>query len=314
MNMSTSSMFYLIVIFALVFGASMLIVQALLPGAAQRRLQSLSGQAADTPSTAAEWVVRISKASGPLAKLSLPDSGLRMTALRTRFIQAGLRAQYVPTLFFAAKTMLAVALPALLWLSTATLTRGVAINLMLLCALVAAAVGYYLPNVALNIRIRRRQREIFENFPDALDLMTVCIEAGLSTDAAIARVAQEVASTSDAVGEELYLATLEMRAGQSKEQALRNLGMRSGVADVDTLATMLIQAERFGTSIADSLRVHSEHLRTRRRQLAEERAAKVALKLLMPLIFCIFPALILIMLGPSFIQIGRVLLPSMTGQ
>lgn len=314
--MSITSMLILLAIFAAVFGTSILLFQLLQPGVAQRRLKSLAAgrNASDeTSSASTEWVVRMAKLSGPLARLSLPEDGLRMTALRTRFMHAGLRAGHIPALFFAIKTLLAVGLPVLLLAATG-LGRGMTVNLMLICVLFAAAAGYYLPNIILDIRIRRRQREIFENFPDALDLMTVCIEAGLSADAAIARVAQEMAATSPAVAEELHLVTLELRAGQSKEQALRNLGMRTGVGDVDALATMLIQAERFGTSIGDSLRVHSEHLRTRRRQQAEEKAAKVALKLLMPLIFCIFPALILIMLGPSFIQIGRVLMPSLAGQ
>lgn len=311
--MSVTSMLYLAAIFLAVFGACALLLQVLLPTPERQRLKSLAA-ARNTPSASGEWIARISKASGPLARLSLPDDGLRRSALRSRFMQAGLRSAHVPTLFFAIKTLLAAALPALLLLAMAGRKDGLSGALLLLCALLAAAAGYYLPNVVLNILIRRRQREIFENFPDALDLMTVCIEAGLGADAAIARVAQEMTATSPAVAEELYLVTLEMRAGQSKEQALRNLGIRTGVADVDALATMLIQAERFGTSIADSLRVHSEHLRVRRRQLAEEKAAKVALKLLMPLIFCIFPTLMLIMLGPSFIQIGRVLLPSLGAQ
>lgn len=314
--MSLTSMFYLLVLFAVVFGATLLLFQVFLPGAAQRRLKTLAAgrRAADgAASPSSEWIARISKASGPLARLSLPEDGLRMSSLRTRFMHAGLRASHIPMLFFAAKTLLAVALPTLLLIATG-FAQDMSTNLMLVCALLAAAAGYYLPNLVLDAFIRRRQREIFENFPDALDLMTVCIEAGLSADAAIARVAQEMMTTSPAVAEELHLVTLELRAGQSKEQALRNLGLRTGVGDVDALATMLIQAERFGTSVGASLRVHSEHLRTRRRQLAEERAAKVSLKLMMPLIFCIFPSLIMIMLGPSFIQIGRVLMPSLAGQ
>jgi tight adherence protein C len=314
--MSIASMLFLAAIFGAVFTAAMLLCQIVLPDAAQQRLKSLmaaGGAGEKEVSASGEWVARLSKVSGPLARLSLPENGLRMSALRTRFMHAGLRGNHVPSLFFAAKTLLAVVLPALLLVAT-RFGHGMAANLMLSAALLAAAAGYYLPNLVLNVCIRRRQRDIFENFPDALDLMTVCIEAGLSADAALARVAQEMMATSPAVAEELYLVTLELRAGQSKEQALRNLGMRTGVDDVDALATMLIQAERFGTSIGDSLRVHSEHLRTRRRQLAEERAAKVALKLLMPLIFCVFPSLMVIMLGPSFIQIGRVLLPSLGGQ
>ncbi len=159
-----------------------------------------------------------------------------------------------------------------------------------------------------------RQREIFETFPDALDLLTICIEAGLAIDAAIVRVAEEMMPVAPVLSEELHLVTLELRAGNSKEKALRNLAMRTGVEDVETLVSMLIQAERFGTSIADSLRIHSEGLRTKRRQRAEETAAKIALKLLFPLIFCIFPALMLVLLGPAMIQIYRVLLPTMAGQ
>jgi tight adherence protein C len=118
---------------------------------------------------------------------------------------------------------------------------------------------------------------------------------------------------SQALSEELHLVTLELRAGASKEKALRNLAMRTGVEDVDSLVAMLIQAERFGTSIADALRVHAEMLRTKRRQRAEEAAAKIALKLLFPLIFCIFPSMLLVLLGPAFIRIFRVLLPIMSG-
>lgn len=313
--MSIATLICLSLVFVAVFGASMLAAECLLPGAARRRLKMLAARGDAPPGDAGtRWAARVSRASGPLARLSIPENGLRMSALRTRFMQAGWRAAHVPGLFFAAKTVLAAALPVLAWLGAGLLPDKPGATLLLVGALLAAGIGYMLPNLLLSCLVRRRQREIFEHFPDALDLMTICIEAGLGTDAAIARVAQEIAAASPAVGEELHLVTLELRAGQSKEQALRNLGLRTGVADVDSLVTMLIQAERFGTGIADSLRVHSEHLRTRRRQQAEERAAKVALKLLMPLIFCIFPALILIMLGPSFIQIARVLMPSLAGQ
>jgi tight adherence protein C len=315
MHMSTMNLFYLLLVFGAVFSASMLLAEFLLPGAAQRRLKTLARRRPGHPQAAGDdWATRVSRAGGPLARLSIPEDGLRMGALRLRFMQAGWRTSHVPTLFFAAKTVLAAVFPLLLWLGAALLPQRPGADLLLACALLAAAAGYMLPNLVLGVLIRRRQRAIFESIPDALDLMTICIEAGLSTDAAIGRVAQEIVASAPAVGEELQLVTLEMRAGQGKEQALRNLAQRTGVADIDALVAMLIQAERFGTSIADSLRVHSEHLRTRRRQQAEERAAKVALKLLMPLIFCIFPALILIMLGPSFIQIARVLMPSLAGQ
>ncbi len=158
-----------------------------------------------------------------------------------------------------------------------------------------------------------RQREIFETFPDALDLIIVCIEAGLGLDAALIKVAEELRHKSQVLSEELRLVTLELRAGGAKEDALRNLAIRTGVEDVHTLVTTLIQAERFGTSIADSLRVHADMLRTKRRQRAEEKAAKIALKLLFPLIFCIFPSMLVVLLGPGFIRVSRALMPVLTG-
>ena len=158
-----------------------------------------------------------------------------------------------------------------------------------------------------------RQREVFENFPDALDLMTVCIEAGLGTESALTRVADDIGHKSPVLGEELRLVNLELRAGAPRDRALRNLAFRTAVEEVDGFVSMLIQAERFGTSIAQSLRVHADMLRTRRRQKAEEAAAKIALKLLFPLIFFIFPSLMLVLMGPAMIQIYRVLLPTMAG-
>jgi tight adherence protein C len=187
------------------------------------------------------------------------------------------------------------------------------LNGTMMVLLGAAAFGYYLPNVILSRMVMVRQREIFETFPDALDLMTVCVEAGLGVEAAINRVAEEIEHKSEILSEELHMVGLELRAGSDRERALRNLAARTGVEEVDTWVAMIIQADRFGTSIASALRVHSEMLRTKRRQRAEEAAAKIALKLLFPLIFCIFPSLMLVLLGPAFIQIYRVLLPSMGG-
>jgi tight adherence protein C len=173
--------------------------------------------------------------------------------------------------------------------------------------LLSAAAGYYLPNVVLSHRAKVRCRDIFETFPDALDLLTVCVEAGLSLERALAKVAGEIHIKSVALAQELQLVLMEMRAGFSKERALRNLALRSGVEDVDTLVAMLIQSERFGTSMGESLRVHSDNLRSKRSVMAEEAAAKIALKLLFPLIFCIFPTLMLVLVGPAGIQIYRMM-------
>ncbi len=313
--MTIISMLYLALIFIAVFGGAMLLFGAVLPSRAGQRLKSLSaGEPAIDSNSSSEWVTKIAKMSGPLAKLSIPGEAWQDSSLRQRFMRAGFRHGDAPTIFFASKTLLAAALPALLWLVTTGAGIALSAKILSLCLLAAGAAGFYLPNYVLAALVRRRQREIFDVLPNAMDLMTICVEAGLNIDAAIGRVAQEIMLTSCILGEELHLVTLELRAGNSKEKALRNLALRTGQSDVDTLATMLIQAEQFGTSIGDSLRVHSEHLRTKRRQQAEEAAAKVALKLLMPLICCIFPALMAVMLGPSFIHIRHSLMPSLAGQ
>ena len=151
------------------------------------------------------------------------------------------------------------------------------------------------------------------NFPDALDLLTICVEAGLGLDAALSRVADEIHIKSAMLAQELQLVLMELRAGFTKERALRNLALRCGVEDIDLLVAMLIQSDRFGTSMGDSLRIHAENLRTKRQQRAEEAAAKISLKLLFPLILMIFPTLMLILVGPAALQIYRALLPTVSG-
>ncbi len=148
----------------------------------------------------------------------------------------------------------------------------------------------------------------------AVDLMVVCVEAGLGLDIAINRCAHEVRLRSPELADELERVALELRVGASRERALRNLATRSGLEEMATFATMLIQADRFGTSLAESLRVHADSSRTRRRLRAEEAAAKIPLKLLFPLIFFIFPSMMLVLLGPAMIQIYRTLLPTLGGQ
>ncbi|RZI44004.1 type II secretion system F family protein [Herbaspirillum sp. HC18] len=298
---------YLVAIFLAVFGAAMLLMHYLSPDPVRQRMHALSDSPKPGLTPADSWLTRVAKISGPLAKLSIPEEGWEKSALRTRFMNAGLRDTRAPVIYFAAKTLLAMCMPALLWLVLAAFAAAMETTTMMFFLLSAAAFGFYLPNAILSRMVALRKREIIEQFPDAIDLMTICMEAGLAIDAAIARIAQEISSTADALSEELHLVTLELRAGSSKERALGNLAMRTGVEDVDTLVAMLIQAERFGTSIGDSLRVHADTLRTKRRQRAEEAAAKVALKLLFPLIFCIFPAIMLVLLGPALIQITRVL-------
>ena len=300
--MTPVQLIFLAVIFIGVFGAALVAARLLTNNAVRDRLDALSEQP-ESSFDKGRWLQQLVNIASPLAKLSVPAEGWETSAARRRFINAGWRTPAAPGLFYAAKTGLALLLPLLVFLylsSTGSQAEGMT---KLSYLLVGAAIGYYVPGLVLNHVIKRRQRDIFESFPDALDLMTVCVEAGLAMDAALARVAQEIGLKSVILAEELQLVTLELRAGSAKEKALRNLSLRTGVEDVDALVTMLIQADRFGTSVADSLRVQSELLRTKRRQRAEEQAAKIALKLLFPLIFFIFPSLLVVLLGPALLQL-----------
>jgi tight adherence protein C len=169
----------------------------------------------------------------------------------------------------------------------------------------AALAGYLLPEFWLTSRVRRRQHRIRLSMPDALDLLVICVEAGLALDQALLRVSQELRIAHPQLSEELDLVSAEMRVGKTRIDALRELADRTGVDDVKALVAMLVQTDRFGTSIARSLRVHSDDLRTKRRQRAEERAAKTTVKMVPPLVFFIFPALYVVILGPAVISIAR---------
>lgn len=304
---------YLALIFIAVFVVALVILLQLVPRPTQTRLETLVTGEGEKPGAESAWVERLIKLSGPFAKLSLPAEGWESSQLRIRFMTAGYRNSAAPLLFFAAKTVLTFALPVVFLLYVGLGGAALKPNTILLFLVGLAAVGYFLPNAFLEQRIASRKREIFENFPDALDLMTVCVEAGLGLDAAISRVGEDMRLKSAALAEELHLVTLELRAGSTRERALRNLALRTGVEEIDALVAMLVQSDRFGTTVADSLRVHSDSLRTKRRLRAEEAAAKIPVKLLFPLIFCIFPSMLVVLLGPAFISIYRVLLPTLTG-
>jgi len=311
--MNTIQIIYLALIFAAVFLVALVILLQTSPSPLQTRLQQFTEN--DVKKSAEpNWVSRVVALTGPLAKLSQPAEGWENSQLRTRFINAGYRSANAPILFFAAKTLLAVALPGLMLIYFTIAVSALKPNIILVLLLVVAAFGYLLPNGILGRKIFTRKREIFESLPDAIDLVTVCVEAGLGLDAAIARVGEEIYMKSPILGEELHLVNLELRAGSSRERALRNLALRTGVEEIDALVAMLVQSDRFGTSVADSLRVYSDGLRIKRRLRAEEAAAKIATKLLFPLIFFIFPSLLLVLLGPAMIAIHRVLLPTLGGQ
>ncbi|WP_305822787.1 type II secretion system F family protein [Massilia brevitalea] len=305
--MQAAQLTFLLVVFTIVCVLAGLAMALFAPVALRTRLRRFIGKSEPTQLESNGWVEKVAKVTQPLTKLSIPEEGWEKSALRTRFMNAGWRNPVAPTLFFASKTALALLGPAIIGVLVALSVITLAGSKLLFLLLLTATVGYYLPNMILNRIAGRRKREIFESLPDALDLLTVCVEAGLSLERAFVKVAGEIHIKSVILAQELQIVLMEMRAGFSKEKALRNFALRSGVDDVDTLVAMLIQSERFGTSVGDSLRVYSENLRNKRRVLAEECAAKIGLKLLFPLIFCIFPTLLMVLMGPAVIQLTRTL-------
>jgi tight adherence protein C len=257
---------------------------------------------------------RLFKFLGALGEATKPKNIDEMSHVRRMLVKAGYRSVDAPLIFFGARLLLAIALPAgFAVLRTWTLPMLPYAQTMVFFILLAV-VGFYVPNLWVRMRTQRRQQKILEGFPDALDLMTVCVEAGLGLDAALNQVADEISMSNKVLSEELKLVNLELRAGQSRQNALRNLSLRTDLEDVNNFTTLLIQTDNFGTSIGQALRVHSDTMRIKRHHRAEETAAKLPVKLLFPLLFFIFPSMFVVIMGPAIIQIMRVLLPTMAGQ
>lgn len=280
----------------------------------RQRLRTIGGGTqAEASSVDAEVASPLQRIAEPVAKFALPDTEEEITRFRAKFYSAGIRSRSAPIFFFAIKAALALGLPLVLWLGLQFGSSRMSGQTALLLLVFIAGLGYYLPNLVLGTLVSRRKQNVFEAFPDAIDLMVVCIEAGLSLDMAIQRTAKEMEIRSEDLADELSLVGIELRIGASRERALRNLAARTGVEEIQMFVAMLLQADRFGTSIADSMRVHAEDLRLRRQYRAEEAATKIPTKLLFPLMFTIFPALMLVLVGPAAIGLARSIMPMMSG-
>jgi len=230
---------------------------------------------------------------------ALPLSKQTISKVRLLLIQAGYRRPSAPAVFFGAKAVLAGGLFALMFMYSASSNHDLRQSLMF--GLIGLIVGLLLPNLWLRSKLKKRQLIIFHTLPDILDLMTVCVEAGLGLDATVIKITEESQFENNVLAKEFAQVSREIRAGKPRSDALRDLGERTGVEDVRSLVALLIQTERLGASLSRSLRVHSDSLRTKRRQLAEEAAAKTSIKLVFPLAFFIFPALLVVLLGPAVI-------------
>jgi tight adherence protein C len=231
-----------------------------------------------------------------------PHSAKEMGKLQTRLVNAGYRGSEALAVFFGVRIGFAL-------LMFAVFATPILMSPNLMLAMGACGIGYVLPSMALGRLAKKRQHKIRLGLPDALDLMVVSVEAGLGLDQAIQRVADEMAFAHPDLADELRLINLELRAGKARSEALHNLGVRTGVDDVESLVAMLVQTDKFGTSVAQSLRVHSDTLRTKRRQRAEEAAAKTGVKMVFPLVFCIFPSVWVVTIGPAVIKFVQVVFP-----
>jgi tight adherence protein C len=310
---------FLVALFILVVGATYIAVG--IYGArqlARRRLLS-GGSPVDEPSAMATSL-RSEQAGTAWLKLvdRIEQAGLSLVdtkdeVLRRKLIAAGFTASFAPRVYTLIRLTLVIAFPVLVlllfWVSGSTpgMLR------LYFSLLVAAAVGLYLPSIVVRAKAARRQREIINAFPDALDLMLVCVEAGLALETAFDRVGKEMSVTHPLLAEQFGTVILELRAGRSREDALRRLADRTGTDEIRAFATLLIQSSNLGTSIAQTLRVYASEMRERRRMRAEEKAHRLPVLLSIPLVACMLPVMIGVLMLPAIIRVIRTLMPALQG-
>jgi tight adherence protein C len=244
-------------------------------------------------------------------KINQPSNVEKVRATRRLLINAGYRSRKASVFFVGAKLLLAIVIVCLFAMIPAKVLGFPSASKLTFFYVLAAACGYYAPALWLRRAIGSRKDALQRAIPDALDLMVVCVEAGLGLDQAIGRVGEEVKRAHPELSDELNILALELRTGVSRQEALRNLAHRTDLEEVRNLVALLVQTDRFGTSIGQALRVHADAMRTTRRLKAEEVAAKLPVKLLLPLIFFIFPSMFIVVIGPACIKMVQVLFPAL---
>jgi tight adherence protein C len=280
----------------------------------QRRMHAqqvrlLAGEGSRERATERRREARRARLRATLARMGSPfaGEGARPDGVAMQLLHAGFRNRRALAIYYGLRVALAMALAGVVAASAPSL--DIPAQTVVGGAAFAALLGWMLPFVGLKRRIRHRQRGMARSLPDALDLLVVCVEAGLGLNQALVRVSEELDQAHPVLSEELALVGLEMRAGIPREEALKNLALRTGLDEVRSLVTMLLQTHRFGTPLARALRVHSDSLRTRRRQQAEEAAAKLSVKMLIPLVLFVFPAIFVVVIGPAFLLMMEALNP-----
>ena len=296
----------LILIFGLTLGAALLLTKLYVrPKEAMERVVGGIDQVDVAPSHPSLAFHDLIKKLGNV----IPQSPKDVTVMQRRLIRAGMRSENSLKILYGSKVALGVALPVLAVLVVAGTSAESGNKFAIVLG--AAAVGFFGPNEYVRRMAGKRQHEIARGLPNALDLLVVCVESGLGLDQAILQVSKELENAHPEISQEFGLVNLELKAGKRRVEALRNLAERTGVDDLKKLVAVLIQADRFGTGVAQSLRAHADFMRVQARQVAEEKAAKLGVKLIFPIFFCILPSLFVVTVGPVVVEIMRELIPMM---
>ncbi len=285
--------------FALTMGVSAFVVGLLDP--VRRRLGQLGSADGERPSVATSMAANMSS----FAALVTPRSDRERKRVERLLVHAGYRSANARTLYYGTKALAITILPLTVLLASPLFPK-ISTNQLMLMAGGAGYLGWIVCSAWLDRQVAKRQRALRAGFPDALDLLVVCVESGLGLAPALARVADELAVSHPALGDELALVNAEMRAGVERGTALKNLSERTGLDDIRGMTALLVQTMRFGTSIADALRVYSEEFRDKRTQAAEEQAAKIGTKMVFPLVLFLFPSFFLVVIGPAVIGLVEV--------
>lgn len=250
----------------------------------------------------------ITRLLGVVGSKVKPGLSGEQSEIKLKFLRAGMRGHSVPIQFWGTKALLAVILSMVFFAIVAIFFKAMNAGHMFLGAGVSALTGLLLPDYWLRSKTQKRKEDLNRAFPDALDLLVVCVEAGMGLDAAISRVGEEIKLSHPVLSDELNWLNLELRAGKNRQTALRNMALRTDIDDVQSLVTLLIQTDRFGTSVAQALKVYADSFRNARFQKAEELAATLGTKMIFPLALCLFPSFFVAVLGPIIVQVFRVFL------
>jgi tight adherence protein C len=285
-------------------------------GIAENRLDMMNSsmrKGGDTKESKREMLSRVlERASPSVAKHLQPKTEAEVNKLKSRLAEAGFRTEAASGIFLTVKVMAAIG-GLLLSGGVTALAMGLG-SAVMLRAVIGGGIAFFLPELVLDFLRSNRKKQITLGLPDALDLLVVSVEAGLGLDQGIKKVSDEMRTSYPVLSDELQLSTLHLQMGRARASVLQDLGYRTGVEDLRTLASLLIQADKFGSGVAQALRVQSESMRIKRQQIAEEKAAKTAVKLIFPLVLFIFPGVFVVLVGPAAIQMAREMFPAMQGK